>query len=127
MFWYDGQLIEKDELTLSIDHPSLLYGAMVFTTLRIYGQTLEHPLTHWQDHCDRLRHSLQVFGWPSPSWNQIQTEVETLYLTIPSFGSLFFPMVQNGSLDVHYPMIYPDDSKKELSLGWHKIPYLNAL
>lgn len=91
MFWYDGQLIEKDELTLSIDHPSLLYGAMVFTTLRIYGQTLDHSLTHWQNHCDRLRHSLQVFGWSSPSWNQIRTEVETLLSHYPVIRIAIFP------------------------------------
>jgi 4-amino-4-deoxychorismate lyase len=91
MFWYDGQLIEKDELTLSIHHPSLLYGAMVFTTLRVYEQSLEHPLTHWQDHCDRLHHSLQVFGWPLPKWTQIHQEVETLVPNYPVIRIAIFP------------------------------------
>lgn len=91
MFWYNGQLIEKDELTLSIHHPSLLYGAMVFTTLRVYEQSLEHSLTQWQGHCDRLSQSLQVFGWPSPDWTQIRQEVEILLSSYPVIRIAIFP------------------------------------
>ena len=77
MFWYDGQLIQGDSLELNIFDPGLLYGATVFTTLRVY-ESLKHRLTHWQAHCDRLAFSLQTFGWQLPDWEQVQQGAEAL-------------------------------------------------
>ena len=77
MFWYDGQLIQGDSLELNIFDPGLLYGATVFTTLRVYG-SLEHRLTHWQAHCDRLTFSLQTFGWQLPDWEKVRQGAEAL-------------------------------------------------
>ena len=72
MFWYDGQLIDRQTLELAIDDPGLLYGATVFTTLRVYEKSLDHHLTHWQSHCDRLALSLQAFGWKFPDWQRLR-------------------------------------------------------
>ncbi len=70
MYWYNGELIEDERISLGIDDIGLLYGATLFTTLRIYQQSLEHPLTHWQEHLKRLHSSLQVFHWPDPDWRR---------------------------------------------------------
>jgi branched-subunit amino acid aminotransferase/4-amino-4-deoxychorismate lyase len=70
--WYEGQLITSNTLEFAIADPALLYGATVFTTLRVYQHTLDHPLTNWQGHCNRLRASLELFGWQQPNWNQLR-------------------------------------------------------
>ena len=72
MFWYDGNLIKKDTLELSINDSGLLYGATVFTTLRVYHQSLAHPLTNWQAHCHRLGNSIESFGWQFPNWERLR-------------------------------------------------------
>lgn len=83
MYWYNGQLINSTEISLAIADPGLLYGATVFTTLRIYGQTLDHPLTAWTHHCHRLNRSLDVFGWAKPNWSQVRQGAETLKSQFP--------------------------------------------
>ncbi|WP_013324938.1 aminotransferase class IV [Gloeothece verrucosa] len=72
MFWYNGELVDGESLCLNITDPGLIYGATVFTTLRVYDQSLDHPLTHWQSHCDRLHRSIEVFGWQFPDWKRIR-------------------------------------------------------
>ncbi|MGL5033964.1 MAG: aminotransferase class IV [Microcystaceae cyanobacterium] len=74
MYWFDGKWWEGDYITLPVADPGLIYGATVFTTLRVYQQSLDHPLTHWQDHCDRLQKSVEQLQWPHPHWEVI-TEV----------------------------------------------------
>jgi 4-amino-4-deoxychorismate lyase len=91
MFWYDGKLIEKDSFELNIYEPGLLYGATVFTTLRVYQQSLTHPLTHWQAHCDRLDQSLQAFGWQLPHWQRLQQGAELLLPHFPVLRIAIFP------------------------------------
>jgi 4-amino-4-deoxychorismate lyase len=78
MYWYHGNLIDKNTLELSLDDSGFLYGATVFTTLRIYHQSLDHPLTNWQKHCDRLSHSIIAFDWPQPNWHNIKQGAELL-------------------------------------------------
>ena len=90
MFWYDGRLIEKDSLELDIYEPGLLYGATVFTTMRVYQQSLTHPLTSWQAHCDRLYESLQAFGWEFPNWQRLQRGAELLLLYFPVLRMVVF-------------------------------------
>jgi branched-subunit amino acid aminotransferase/4-amino-4-deoxychorismate lyase len=77
-FWYDGELVLADRLSLPIGDPALLYGATVFSTLRVYGNSLDHPLTQWQAHCDRLRTSVAAFGWVEPDWQRIRSGAQCL-------------------------------------------------
>ncbi|MEO1298143.1 MAG: 4-amino-4-deoxychorismate lyase, partial [Cyanobacteria bacterium J06636_16] len=70
--WYDGQLVSGSRLSLPLQDPALLYGATVFTTLRIYENRLDHPWTAWQAHVTRTQRSLQAFGWSAPDWDRLQ-------------------------------------------------------
>jgi 4-amino-4-deoxychorismate lyase len=76
-FWYDGQLRHQKTLALSIHDPALLYGATVFTTLRIYN-SLDHPCTAWSAHCQRLRTGLQSLGWAEPDWQRLRQGAQIL-------------------------------------------------
>lgn len=78
MFWYCGELIEGDTLPLNIYDPGLLYGATVFTTVRVYDRLLDHRLTHWLQHKNRLKHSLDTFGWQQPEWDRLRQGAEKL-------------------------------------------------
>lgn len=71
-YWFAGQPMAGTDLTLTLDEPALLYGATVFTTLRVYHHTLDHPLTRWGDHLHRLRQSLATFQWPEPDWDRVR-------------------------------------------------------
>jgi 4-amino-4-deoxychorismate lyase len=89
--WYDGRLLPAATLELSIHEPGLLYGATVFSTLRVYSQSLDHPLTHWQAHCARLDHSLQTLGWQQPNWEQVRQGAEALRSQFPVLRITLFP------------------------------------
>ena len=91
MFWYDGRLINSEQLSLPIDEPGLLYGATVFSTMRVYENSLQHPLTAWQAHCDRLNHSLRVFQWQQPNWQRLQQGAELLLTHFPILRLVIFP------------------------------------
>jgi 4-amino-4-deoxychorismate lyase len=91
IYWYKGQIIPSQTLELDINDPGLLYGATVFTTLRVYNYSLEHPLTNWDAHCDRLKFSLQTFGWPEPNWNFVRQGAETLLQNFPVIRITIFP------------------------------------
>ena len=91
MFWQNGQLYSAQTLTLDIDNPGWLYGATVFTTLRIYDRTLQHPLTNWNGHCDRLRHSITHFGWQQPNWDSIRQGAQSLLAHYPILRITVFP------------------------------------
>lgn len=69
--WYNGQLHTGDTLPIAPDDPALLFGATVFTTLRIYDR-LHDPRSHWSDHVQRLQTSLAALGWRSPNWSQVE-------------------------------------------------------
>ncbi|MEG3438120.1 aminotransferase class IV [Pannus brasiliensis CCIBt3594] len=91
MYWYNGALIGDNRIFLDIHDPGLLYGATVFTTVRVYARSLDHPLTHWQDHLERLRSSLQAFDWPLPDWKRLRNGAETLALSFPVLRITLFP------------------------------------
>lgn len=91
MFWYDGRLIRGTKLELAIDNPGLLYGATVFTTLRVYQQSLHHPLTNWRSHCHRLTSSLQTFGWQQPDWERLRRGAEQLTESYAVLRITIFP------------------------------------
>ncbi|HAJ63813.1 MAG TPA: 4-amino-4-deoxychorismate lyase [Cyanobacteria bacterium UBA8543] len=91
MFWYNGGLVKANTLELAIDNPGLLYGATVFTTLRVYHQSLESPLTNWRGHCDRLFSSLQAFGWQLPDIGRLHDGAQTLSAFYPVVRITIFP------------------------------------
>lgn len=91
MFWYDGNLIEKGTLELTIADPGLLYGATVFTTLRVYQQSLDSYLTNWIEHCDRLRSTVETFLWQQPDWKRVRCGVEALMPHFPVMRITIFP------------------------------------
>lgn len=91
MFWYDGRAIEGSQLQLDINEPGLCYGATSFTTMRVYEQSLSHPLTQWQQHCDRLKKSLTVFSWQQPNWQLLELGAQTLLKYFPVLRIAVFP------------------------------------
>lgn len=91
MYWYDGQLIARDTLELSLNNPGLLYGATVFTTLRIYQQSLKHPLTNWSAHWQRLHHAVETVSWEAPNWDQVKQGAEKLISHFPVLRITLFP------------------------------------
>ena len=91
IYWYNGKLIDSPTLELDIYDPGLLYGATVFTTLRVYEHSLDSNLTHWQAHCDRLKLSLQAFGWQQPDWNRLRQGAEILLANFPVLRITIFP------------------------------------
>lgn len=91
IFWYDGQEQSGDRLSLAITDPGLLYGATVFTTLRVYERSLDHRLTHWLAHCDRLLANLKAFAWSSPDWPRLRAGAETLARHYPVLRITIFP------------------------------------
>ena len=72
MYWFNGELIDSEQIILKINAPELCYGATVFTTMRIYERSLNHSLTYWQAHCDRLSYSIETFDWQQPNWNHLR-------------------------------------------------------
>ena len=91
MFWHDGKLINLNQLQLNINEPGLLYGATVFTTMRVYEKSLKHPLTEWQAHCDRISQSIQTFNWQQPNWQKLEQGAELLLASFPVLRIAIFP------------------------------------
>ncbi|MGB3493996.1 MAG: aminotransferase class IV [Elainellaceae cyanobacterium] len=90
-FWHKGQLKTGASVTLSLTEPGWLYGATVFTTLRVYETSLDHPLTAWDAHCDRLQSSMCAFGWRSPDWNAVRLGAHHLAEQYPVLRITLFP------------------------------------
>ena len=78
-------------MELATDDPGLLYGATVFTTLRVYQQSLDSARTNWQGHCDRLHITLQTFSWQQPQWDRIRQGAEILMTRFPVLRITLFP------------------------------------
>lgn len=78
-------------LTIAVDDPGLLYGATVFTTLRIYENSLNHELTNWSKHVYRLRNALKVFGWQEANWKYVRQGAEILLTDFPILRLTIFP------------------------------------
>ncbi|HHP7232973.1 MAG TPA: aminotransferase class IV [Xenococcaceae cyanobacterium] len=91
MYWYDGRLVDRETISLNISEPGLIYGATVFTTMRVYQHSLTHPLSHWQSHCDRLKQSIISFGWQQPDWQRLKTGVTSLLTYFPVIRIVIFP------------------------------------
>lgn len=91
MFYYDGELQKNNYIQLDINNSTWLYGATVFTTLRVYQKSLNHPLTNWQSHCDRLKFSIKEFNWIMPDWQKIEEESDYLLNYFPVLRITIFP------------------------------------
>ncbi|WP_407884619.1 aminotransferase class IV [Scytonema sp. NUACC26] len=91
MYWYNGQLIKSKTIELAIDDPGLLYGATVFTTLRVYDGSLDSRLTHWRSHCDRLKSNLESFGWQLPSEQRLRQGALSIAAHFPVLRMTVFP------------------------------------
>ncbi len=91
MFFYNGSFQDSSTLELSVTDPALLYGATVFTTLRVYEQSLDSPLTAWQEHCQRLKSSLEPFQWAEPDWQRVREGAELMMVQWPVLRIAIFP------------------------------------
>ena len=83
MFYYAGKLNDTNTIEFDITDSGWLYGANIFTTMRVYNNSLKHPLTNFQKHLDRLKNSLKTLNWQAPNWQTIEQEVEELILHHP--------------------------------------------
>lgn len=91
IFWHNGNLIEGNTLELAIDDPGLLYGATVFTTLRVYDSNLDCPKTNWLRHLHRLSSSLHSLDWQLPDWERVRKGAEILQRRYPVLRITIFP------------------------------------
>lgn len=90
-YWYNGELIIGEEIKLSLNDSGFLYGATVFTTLRVYQYNLDHPLTLWDSHLERLNHSINKFNWVMPDWVKIKRGATILKQQYPVLRITIFP------------------------------------
>ena len=74
-----------------LDDPALLYGSTVFTTLRVYNNSLDSKLTQWQAHCNRLKFSLQSLDWGRPREVQLRQGAELINSQFPILRITIFP------------------------------------
>ena len=91
IYWYDGKVVNLSTIELAIDDPGLLYGATVFTTLRVYHNSLDSKLTQWQAHCDRLKFSLQSLDWRTPREEQLRQGAKLINSHFPVLKITIFP------------------------------------
>lgn len=91
MYWYQGKLYKQTSLSIEINDPGLLYGATIFTTLRVYEQSLAHPLTHWSSHRKRLENSLKTLNWSNPNWELLYQGAAILARDYPVLRITIFP------------------------------------
>jgi 4-amino-4-deoxychorismate lyase len=117
MFWYDGKLSQDDTLPISIGDPGLLYGATVFTTLRVYGRSLDSPLTHWTLHCARLHHSIQAFDWQLPNWKRLRQGAESLLSYYPILRMTIFADGREWIVGRSLPQDLPERQRQGV-VGW---------
>jgi 4-amino-4-deoxychorismate lyase len=93
LFWFNGQFISGKKLEIESDDPALLYGASVFTTMRVYHGSLENALTSWLAHCDRLSGAIEFFEWQTPDWHQVQQGVKAL---LPQYDVIRIAIFPDG-------------------------------
>ncbi len=91
MFYYDGKFQSTNHIKLDINDSTWLYGANIFTTMRVYNYSLSHYLTNWQKHLARLKNSVQQLDWQSPDWLLIEKETQELLKQFPVIRITLFP------------------------------------
>ncbi|NJN75165.1 MAG: 4-amino-4-deoxychorismate lyase [Synechococcaceae cyanobacterium RL_1_2] len=82
-FWYEGEFQLSGLMTIAPYDHGLLYGATVFTTLRVKQQNVFSPETGWLLHRDRLTHSVLNFGWCLPDWDRVEMGLSTMAKHFP--------------------------------------------
>ncbi|MBD2384950.1 aminotransferase class IV [Cylindrospermum sp. FACHB-282] len=127
IFWYNGKLIESQTLELDIDDPGLLYGATIFTTLRVYGNSLDSSLTNWRAHCDRLKFSLQTFGWQQPDWNLVRQGAEIMLAHFPVLRITVFPDGREWIIGRFLPPNLTEQQKNGVSCALAKLELARSL
>ena len=91
MFWYDGKLVDRQQIQLNINEPGLCYGATVFTTIRVYDRSITHPFTSWYAHRDRLYRTIKEFNWQQPNWQRLQQGAKLMLAYFPVLRITVFP------------------------------------
>jgi 4-amino-4-deoxychorismate lyase len=86
-----------------------LYGATVFTTLRVYD-SLDNRLTQWQAHLTRIKTSLLYFGWQQPNWDMVREGAELMKQHFPVLRITVFP---DGKEWITGRMLAPDLPSKQ--------------
>ncbi len=82
-YWYAGAWYEGTELILPVSDPSFLFGATLFTTLRVHQNSLTDPRSLWSRHGDRLRHSIKTLQWPEPDWERVNQGAQKVAAVAP--------------------------------------------
>lgn len=70
-YWFAGEWVESDQISLSVSDPSFIFGATIVTKLRVYQGNLYDPKSHWSAHCDRLKETINQVRWAQPNWERI--------------------------------------------------------
>lgn len=96
VYWYKGHLHRAETIALALDDPGLLYGASLFTTLRVVNGNLAHPATAWPAHCDRLAASGRALGWAQPDWGRLTLGARTLLAEAPEARILRLAVFADG-------------------------------
>ncbi len=127
IFWYDGKLVNSPTLELAIDDPGLLYGATVFTTLRIYENSLDSPLTNWRAHCHRLQLSLQAFGWSPPDEKRLRQGAQLIIPHYPVLRITIFPDGREWITGRNLPEYLTKKQKNGISASIASVEYNRSL
>jgi 4-amino-4-deoxychorismate lyase len=125
-FWYNGEFCPGDRITLSIQDPGILYGATLFTTLRVFDHNLDHPLTHWDAHISRLQTLPPT--WVEPNWERIRQGCETLSILNSQFSILRITLFPDGREWITARSLPPDLHQRQtqgirvqlLAPTWHR-------
>ncbi|XGB42450.1 MAG: hypothetical protein LVS60_00715 [Nodosilinea sp. LVE1205-7] len=122
VYWFDGQIHSGTHLAVAWDDPALIYGATVFTTLRVYAKDLDHPLTAWVAHQERLSQTLKSFGWPQPIGHRLRRGAEQLKGQFPILRLTCWPdgreLITGQSLP---PESGPDSAPGNYGLGSRRL------
>ena len=89
--WYDGEYYTDGRIPITVNDPGLLFGATVFSTLRVYGGDLNDPRTAWPAHRQRLETTIARFGWHQPNWDYIDQGLGELIPHYPILRVTIFP------------------------------------
>jgi len=89
--WYDGEYYTDGRIPIAVNDPGLLFGATVFSTLRVYGGDLDDRRTAWSAHRQRLATTIARFDWHPPNWNCIDQGLSELIPHYPVLRVTVFP------------------------------------
>jgi 4-amino-4-deoxychorismate lyase len=89
--WYDGECYDDGRIPIAANDPGLMFGATVFSTMRIYGKTIDDPRTAWPAHRQRLETAIAAFSWSEPDWMRIDQGLHQLAPHYPLVRVTLFP------------------------------------